>query len=87
MASGLCHEVTDYSRWDFEVVYAILHDVVLGELLFVHVDMYISVVDSLSKVLVLVTSPFDSISFSIPLLVNFQLGGMYGMTLHIIIND
>ena len=57
-----------------------LHDVVLGELLFVHVDMYISVVDSLSKVLVLVTSPFDSNLVSCPLLVNLQLGGMYSVT-------
>ena len=46
---------------------------------FVHVAMINQYVDSLSKVPVLVTSPFDSNIVSIPLLVYFQLGGMYSV--------
>ena len=47
---------------------------------FVHVAMINQYVDSLSKEPVLVTSPpFDSSLVSIPLLVYFQLGGMYSV--------
>ena len=46
---------------------------------FVHVAMINQYVDSLSEVPVLVTSPSDSNLVSIPLLVYFQLGGMYSV--------